>query len=81
MSIELVPSRRKASEICLLDLPSKEDVIPVDHVLYDLVEGVTLMVIGIPCISSKKDKITHVQSSVCIRWTVMKDEQRSTQVL
>ena len=52
--IESVSSRRKASGKRLLDLPPEEDVIPVDHILYDLVESVTLMVVGISCVSKQE---------------------------
>ena len=51
-----VSSCRKASEKCSLNLPPQENVEPVDYILYDLVEGMTLIVIGATP-SSLKEKV------------------------
>lgn len=45
--MESVSSWGKISKKCSLDLPPEEDVKPVDYILYDLVEGVTLTVVSV----------------------------------
>lgn len=46
LSVELVPAVAKPQEY-VLDLPSEKDVIPVDDILYDLVEGMTSTAVSV----------------------------------
>ena len=74
MSFESVSARSEVSGKRSLDLPPEENVEPVDYILYDLVKGVTLMVMSDFIQLEVKGTITHMQSPVCVWGTIVKDE-------
>lgn len=65
---------QKALKTCLLDLSAEKDIEPIDYILYDLIEGVTLMMMSLLRLTRNKRHITHMYPSVCVRRAIMEDE-------